>query len=303
MNLKDRPVLVFGAYGRLGVELSAYLENDYSIVRVGRTSAAEVCLKEFDKSAIIKLIDHYDVGTIINLIAQTDVVSCENNPMDAFFTNAVVPQNIQEAVNTFTRDIYVLHISSDQVYSGSGLHKESQISPCNVYGASKLSGEISMVNLPEVCILRTNYFGFSKAHKRSSYLDWLVSSIKESQMISVFQNVLFTPVGCISLCETIRKILEHRITGTYNFGSNRPISKAYFADTVARLLGEERPDLRTLVMLAKRLEKTDLFSDLLSKPNQVEDALLAALCASISEGEEAKIWTDRVTEIMTLKNV
>ena len=57
--------------------------------------------------------------------------------------------------------------------------------------------------------------------------------------------------------------------------------------------GEERPDLRTLVMLAKRLDKTDLFSDLLSKPNQVEDALLAALCASISEDEEAKIWTDR----------
>ena len=35
----------------------------------------------------------------------------------------------------------------------------------------------------------------------------------------------------------------------------------------------------------------------------VEDALLAALCASISKDEQAKIWTDRVTEIMTLKNV
>ena len=66
--------------------------------------------------------------------------------------------------------------------------------------------------------------------------------------------------------------------------------------------GEERPDLRTLMMLAKRLERTDLFSDLLSSPSEVEDALLAALCASISEGEKAKIWTDRVTEIMTLKN-
>ena len=56
-------------------------------------------------------------------------------------------------------------------------------------------------------------------------------------------------------------------------------------------------------MLAKRLEKTDLFSDLLSSPSEVEDALLAALCASISKDEQAKIWTERVTEIMTLKNV
>ncbi len=65
--------------------------------------------------------------------------------------------------------------------------------------------------------------------------------------------------------------------------------------------GQERPDLRALVMLAKRLDKTEFFADLLSSPSEVEDALLAALCASISEEDTAKIWTDRVTEIMTLK--
>ena len=67
--------------------------------------------------------------------------------------------------------------------------------------------------------------------------------------------------------------------------------------------GEERPDLRALVMLAKRLERAELFADLLSSPNEVEDALLAALCASISEGDSATMWTARVTEIMTLKDV
>ncbi len=67
--------------------------------------------------------------------------------------------------------------------------------------------------------------------------------------------------------------------------------------------GEERPDLRALVMLAKRLEKPELFADLLSSPSEVEDALLAALCASISEGDSAIMWTERVTEIMTLKDV
>ena len=67
--------------------------------------------------------------------------------------------------------------------------------------------------------------------------------------------------------------------------------------------GEERPDLRALVMLAKRLGKTELFSDLLSSPGEVQDALLAALCASVSENEHAEIWTSRVTEIMTLKDV
>ena len=76
-----------------------------------------------------------------------------------------------------------------------------------------------------------------------------------------------------------------------------------FENTNPGFSGEERPDLRTLVMLAKRLERTDLFSELLDSPDEVEDALLAALCASVSKEEQAKIWTDRVTEIMTLKNV
>ena len=67
--------------------------------------------------------------------------------------------------------------------------------------------------------------------------------------------------------------------------------------------GPERPDLRALMMLAKRLDKGDLFADLLSSPQDVEDALLAALCASISEGEIAEMWTNRVTEIMTLTDV
>ena len=74
-------------------------------------------------------------------------------------------------------------------------------------------------------------------------------------------------------------------------------------NTIEGYTGEERPDLRALVMLAKRLDRTELFTDLLSSPQEVEDALLAALCASICEGDAAKIWTDRVSEIMTLKEV
>ena len=74
------------------------------------------------------------------------------------------------------------------------------------------------------------------------------------------------------------------------------------ANTQEGYSGEERPDLRALVMLAKRLERAELFADLLSSPSEVEDALLAALCASISEGDSATMWTERVTEIMTLKD-
>ncbi len=66
--------------------------------------------------------------------------------------------------------------------------------------------------------------------------------------------------------------------------------------------GEDRPDLRALLVLAKRMNREELFSELLDSPEDVEDAMLAALCASISNGEKSEIWTSRVTEIMTLQN-
>jgi hypothetical protein len=65
--------------------------------------------------------------------------------------------------------------------------------------------------------------------------------------------------------------------------------------------GQDRPDLRALLMLAKRLGRENLFSELLNSPDLVEDAMLAALCASASQGEMADTWTKKVTEILTLK--
>lgn len=64
--------------------------------------------------------------------------------------------------------------------------------------------------------------------------------------------------------------------------------------------GEERPDLRALLMLAKRLDRVDLFADLLVNPAQIEDAMLAALCASCVGDDGAEMWNTRLSEMMTL---
>ena len=74
-------------------------------------------------------------------------------------------------------------------------------------------------------------------------------------------------------------------------------------NTESGFSGHERPDLRALITLAKRLDRVDLFADLLVSHSEVEDAMLAALCASISDDEsKAAVWKARVTEIMTLGN-
>lgn len=99
-----------------------------------------------------------------------------------------------------------------------------------------------------------------------------------------------------------RSIGEEEIQLVVNPDDVNGVFKWCVENTHPGYAGSERPDLRALLMLSKRLDCNDVFDDLFSRPEEVEDALLAALCASLCEDENAEKWTSRVTEIMTLEN-
>ena len=50
--------------------------------------------------------------------------------------------------------------------------------------------------------------------------------------------------------------------------------------------GESRGDLQAVFTLAHKMGKTELFSDMLSKPEDIEDGLLIALIKSTAEDED-----------------
>jgi dTDP-4-dehydrorhamnose reductase len=229
-------ILILGAYGRLGEDLSRFLNKYHNVIRQGRHKDAQVYLPSLDVESLKQVLIEFNITSIINLIAMTNVNDCENMAGDAFFANAIIPKYIRSAVKQNNNEIFVLHISTDQIYSGHDIHEEHQVNPCNVYGASKLAGEQLINASSNTCILRTNYFGFSKVGNRSSFLDWLVTSIKAHQEISIYQDVYFTPVGSKTLCSVISMLIDNRTSGIYNFGSSKSISKADFALIVANIM-------------------------------------------------------------------
>lgn len=60
--------------------------------------------------------------------------------------------------------------------------------------------------------------------------------------------------------------------------------------------GESRGDLQAVFTLAHKMGKTDLFADMLSKPEDIEDGLLIALIKSTTEDEDG-VWAKRIAEI------
>lgn len=237
MNSYNKNVLILGAFGRLGSSLSVCLAKDFNVFRAGRSISSEVHMDEITPSSLKEVLSKNDIGVIVNLIACTDISECERNPINAFMANAVIPKYIVDAANTINKNIFILHISSDQVYSGLYMHTEDQPNPCNIYAASKLAGEIPIRSYVNSCVLRTNYFGISTAKNKNSFLDWLVNSINSSKEITIFKNVFFSPVGSNSLCNLINRVINVRLNGLYNFGSSKQISKADFAIMTAKILG------------------------------------------------------------------
>ena len=230
-------VLIFGSSGLLGSRLTPYLRScGYDVVSVGR-SDADYILTNFESNSLESLLKLHKPDCIINLIAATNVDICEKDVPLAVGSNMLVPAALSKAIDTFAPgSCHFIHISTDQVYDGTGEHKEDIICPLNVYGVTKYSGEL-MIKTPSVTILRTNFFGKSYNSSRVSFSDWVVRSLKNSERVTFFEDVRFSALHMDTLCELLDQIIIRRLTGTYNLGCRNGISKADFAILLAQNLG------------------------------------------------------------------
>jgi len=231
-------ILVFGSNGLLGSSLVPYLtERKQEVVTAGRSSLLHHVLNTTDVKSLESLLDDTRPDVVINLIAATNVDACEADLPMAMQSNALIPAAISEAIaRSDNPAIHFIHISTDQVYDGAGGHVEDNVSPVNVYGLTKLTGEL-MIRYPRSTVLRTNFYGKSQCASRISFSDWIYGALLRSENITLFTDVYFNALHVSSICNVIERIYHDEITGTYNLGCRSGISKAGFAVEFAKQLG------------------------------------------------------------------
>ena len=171
-------ILVLGAYGLLGSHLCrSLLEESYKVFRQGSSVNAELSCLPYLDDELLKIVKQKKPEVIINLIALTNVDDCEKDPKLAYLLNVKTVEKIIEAKEYF--NFHLIHLSTDQVYSGNGIHKESCVNPVNVYGITKYCSELVASKINST-IIRTNYHSKSLVPKRYSFSDWLVNSFKNA---------------------------------------------------------------------------------------------------------------------------
>ena len=213
------------------------LVNGHNVLRQGRRANAELTIDPTDTDAMDDLIAEHPVDAIVNLIAATNVDQCEDDPQSAYRANVQVVEALTQAISSNSSlSPHLVQISTDHVYDGPGPHVEDHIAPCNVYALSKLAGELTAARVGAT-VLRTNFFGRSQCSGRTSLSDWIVSSLRAGQQITVFDDVLFSALHIDTLCMAIEMAVHSRHKGTFNVGCRDGCSKAYLALGLAQRLG------------------------------------------------------------------
>jgi len=229
-------VLILGASSMLGSSLAPILRKaGYYVIRQSRSNGYDLQFDLLSADDWTMALSQSKPDVVINLAAATKVDLCEKDPQLAFLGNVAPLLGFIQASAQHDTKPHLLHISTDQVYDGSGPHSEGNVQPCNVYALSKHCAELVLSGYPST-IFRTNFFGLSRAPTRLSFSDWIIKSVISRSSITILQDVLFSPIHLTTLCEIIALGIERRIMGTFNVGSHFGFSKAEFANLLATRL-------------------------------------------------------------------
>jgi len=230
-------VLVAGATGLLGSTLVPLLKSRrHQVTSVGHSHGADTNADLVSYEKTTRVLDQVRPEIIVNLVALTDVDRCETHPHESYLHNVKPVENLCRWMHVAGSHCHLINISSDQVYDGPGPHSEDEVTIRNHYAMSKLAGEFAAGTVNST-ILRTNFVGRSEREGRASLTDWIYSALRCGKTISVFNDVMFSPLGISTLCDCIERCIIERPKGVFNLGSRDGMSKADFAFAFASAIG------------------------------------------------------------------
>lgn len=220
-----KKLLVTGSEGQLAKSFLKLFSNNYKIFYYNKKT---LDISSFDQ--VKKVLNEIQPEVILNCAAFTNVDLCEDKEDLAYELNANSIKNFSGFNGHF------FHISTDYVFDGtSGPYYEDDITnPINVYGKSKLLGELIVEDLfDKHTILRTNIL-FGK-DSSASFLNWVVNSLKKNQEIKVVNDQINNPVSVYDCSRTINQLINESTLGKYHLGSDNLCSRFDFAMKIAKV--------------------------------------------------------------------
>lgn len=221
-------ILVTGANGQLGMELRQ-LERRFPQHKFVFASRAELAIQ--DKAAVDAIFSKELPDYCVNCAAYTAVDKAESEQEMAYLINGTATGYLAAAAQKSGAGF--IHISTDYVFDGTAvepLRESDPVSPVNVYGASKLEGEMQAMQFNnQSIIIRTSwvYSSFGK-----NFVKTMIRLMNEKPSISVVGDQVGSPTYAADLADAIMHIIslgENAKPGIYNYSNKGVISWYDFA--------------------------------------------------------------------------
>ncbi len=204
-------ILVIGANGQLGhcIKDAASKVADTEFLYEDRDT-----LDITDKTAVLAYFDKHQPNHCINAAAYTNVEKAESDQELAFAINAEGARNLAEACNKYEAVLW--HISTDYVFDGSKKTpyvEADPVNPINVYGASKLAGELAVQeSMIKYFVIRTSWLYSQYGH---NFYKSILKFAQERDSLTITTEQTGTPTNANDLASAV---LEMIASGTTNYG-------------------------------------------------------------------------------------
>ena len=199
-----------------------------------------------DEAAVKAAVSSLQPDAIIHCAAWTavDAAEDEENRDAVYSANVLATKYLAEAAKVV--DAKMVYISTDYVFDGQGTRPwepdDKSYAPLNVYGQSKLDGELAVASaLEKFFIVRTAWV-FGKNGK--NFVRTMLNVGKMHDTVRVVNDQIGTPTYTPDLARLLADMIETEKYGTYHATNSetRPgeyISWYDFAEEIYRQAGRE----------------------------------------------------------------
>lgn len=216
-------ILVVGANGMLGQDLVSLLGER------GRG----VDLPDMDITDLLsvqRVLTTLRPRVVVNCAAYTDVDGCEGNPDQAMQVNGEGVAFL--AMITKEIGAKLVQISTDYVFDGSkgSPYQVNDLQhPLNIYGESKLAGELNVDINPDNLLIRTQWlYGL---HGKN-FVETMLKMGAEKDQLSVVDDQIGAPTWTVDLAKGIIALIDKGLRGTYHAANSGSTSWNGFARAI-----------------------------------------------------------------------
>ena len=218
-------ILVIGGKGQLGQCLQEKIKKSDPVNQFIFLGSADLNIT--DAAQIEAVFQQYQPTYCINCAAYTAVDNAEEDKEMAFAINETAVKRLAE--NCLKHNTTLIHISTDFVFNGDSSIPLTELlptNPVNIYGLSKLKGELQVQELMEqYYIIRTSWLYSEKAN---NFCKTMLKLAQSRDSLTVIYDQVGTPTYAMDLAEIIIKIVsnDNQAYGLYHY-SNEGVASWY----------------------------------------------------------------------------